>query len=680
MAISEEILIKVNAVEAANSVKELRKALADARKAMAEAEIGSDDFKVATEAVEKAQRQLANVTRVGAKEVSSADQSYNALSRRLSELKAAYKDAQTAAQRADLAPQIREINDSLKQMDAEVGVFSRNVGDYYNQITHFLLGSLPPIFQGATVAVQQLSGAVGVVKGNVAEAVTQMSSATTVVGKMSGAFKVLKVAIASTGIGLLVVAIGSLYTWLQRSQEGLEFFNRAMSVIGATVDVVLDRISDLGGAVFKLLQGDWKGAWAQAKTAVQGVGEEIANDVKQADKLSQHLMSIEKREASLQARRASEKVLMEELRTIANDTNRSYEERIEAQERANAIALRTASDQRKLGAERIANLLGEVEVTERVAEVLRQLGSGADADSIIDQLGLSHSTIEDFKELVAVYESYMGKVQEFTSMQKEGVAKVNTLRKEQEALKNEVKETTTAIDFEMESLEQLEAERFDIMREARQKFLEDEAVFYDDLLKLDEEHAEDVAKLNEKKRKDDELTAKNKERNMQGSLQLASSIGGMLQNLADGESKHGKRLAIAGSTIETISGAVSAYMNAQKTGLPPWISIPLGITSAATVLAAGMANIAQIKSTDATGGSVSMGGNSIRTAPPAVVQQVPVTRSLTGASEEATLNGILNNTSATASASSQPMRAYVVLSDVEGKQKYANQTASEASF
>lgn len=678
MAISEEIIIKVNAVEAATSVKELRKALADARKAMAEAEIGSDDFKVATEAVEKAQRQLANVTKIGAKEVTAADQSYNALSRRLSELKQAYHDAQTAAQRADLAPRIREITDQLKKMDADVGVFSRNVGDYFNQITD-PLSKLFPQLAAARSGFDQISGAVAMVKGNVAQAAKNMTEATTATGKLSGAFKLLKVAIASTGIGLLVVALGSLYTWLNRSQEGMEFLNRAMAVVGATVDVVLDRISQLGGAVFKLLQGDWQGAWASAKTAVQGVTEEIVKDVQQADKLAQRLIDIEKQELGLRARRAAEKVAIAELKTIANDTTKSYEERIKAQERANAISLRTAADEKRLGEERIANLLGELSVTEKVRDVLQQLATGADADSIISNLGLSESTIKDYEQLIATFESYNNKVLEFQNMQTEGVAKVNSLRKEQEGLKKEVKETTGEITFEMDSLEKLEAARLGARQKAREQFLSDEAVFYEDLLKLDEEHAEDVKKLNNQMGKNDEEAATKRKQKLQGSLQLASSIGGMLQQIADEDSEHGKKLAIAGSTIDTLSGAISAYMNAQSTGLPPWLSIPLGITSAATVLAAGMANIQQIKSTDARGGSATLGAG-IRTSAPAIIQQVPVTRTLTGAKEEATLNAIMNNTSQTANSASSPMRAYVVLSDLEGKQKYANQTASEASF
>lgn len=667
MAISEEIIIKVNAVEAATSVKELRKALADARKAMAEAEIGSDDFKVATEAVEKAQRQLANVTKIGAKEVTAADQSYNALSRRLSELKQAYHDAQTAAQRADLAPRIREITDQLKKMDADVGVFSRNVGDYFNQITD-PLSKLFPQLAAARSGFDQISGAVAMVKGNVAQAAKNMTEATTATGKLSGAFKLLKVAIASTGIGLLVVALGSLYTWLNRSQEGMEFLNRAMAVVGATVDVVLDRISQLGGAVFKLLKGDWQGAWASAKTAVQGVTEEIVKDVQQADKLAQRLIDIEKQELGLRARRAAEKVAIAELKTIANDTTKSYEERIKAQERANAISLRTAADEKRLGEERIANLLGELSVTEKVRDVLQQLATGADADSIISNLGLSESTIKDYEQLIATFESYNNKVLEFQNMQTEGVAKVNSLRKEQTAaLASELKSMTSAMDKELkdgiEKNKKATEAYHAAMLKSKGEFIDEWAKRQGAAIVADIKAQEKAAK------KKVELEKKVEEAKLKSAIGITSAAAKLLGE----ETAAGKAFAVASTTIAAYQSATEAYKS--LAGIPV-IGPALGAAAAAAAVASGLANVKSILAVDTSGNMATMPSTpsaGIRTSAPAIIQQVPVTRTLTGAKEEATLNALMNS-------ASSPMRAYVVLSDLEGKQKYANQTASEASF
>ena len=47
-------------------------------------------------------------------------------------------------------------------------------------------------------------------------------------------FKSLKVAIAATGIGLLIVAIGSLATAFKASEEGQNRFTRIMTQIGVS--------------------------------------------------------------------------------------------------------------------------------------------------------------------------------------------------------------------------------------------------------------------------------------------------------------------------------------------------------------------------------------------------------------------------------------------------------------
>ena len=282
-----------------------------------------------------------------------------------------------------------------------------------------------------------------------------------------------------------------------------------------------------------------------------------------------------------------------------------------------------------------------------------------------------------YADMVQAETAYYNKQREYNSQMAEAFnqAKVNA-----QALKEEVQSLDELLNIAtVNSYKGSLAKMAEFRAQWREQFLSDEAVFYEDLLGLEEEHAKDVAKLQKQKRKDDEKNQKDKDKRLKGSLQLASSIGALMQQIADKDTEHGKKLAIAGATIETLSGAVSAYMNAQKTGLPPWLSIPLGITSAATVLAAGMANIKQIKSTD-TSGNVSMGGSSIQTYAPAVVQNVPVTRTLTGASEEAKLNQLLDNTSATASGMNQPIKAYVVASEMQGELLYEQQTANEASF
>ena len=68
-----------------------------------------------------------------------AEGSYNALSKKMSELKKAFKATNDEAEREVLAKQIVNINDQLKEMDASIGNYQRNVGNYEAAFTDGLL-------------------------------------------------------------------------------------------------------------------------------------------------------------------------------------------------------------------------------------------------------------------------------------------------------------------------------------------------------------------------------------------------------------------------------------------------------------------------------------------------------------------------------------------------------------
>lgn len=136
------------------------------------------------------------------------------------------------------------------------------------------------------------------------------------------------------------------------------------------------------------------------------------------------------------------------------------------------------------------------------------------------------------------------------------------------------------------------------------------------------------------------------------------------------ETKVGKAMMVASAIMNTYASANQAY-NAMA-GIP-YVGPALGAAAAAAAVVSGLANVKQILSVDASGKSTpSIGGAGSTTAfvqPPAVVQEVPVTRTLTSASEEERLNKMASET-----------RVFLVYSDVEqaGKQVEVQQT--EASF
>lgn len=128
-----------------------------------------------------------------------------------------------------------------------------------------------------------------------------------------------------------------------------------------------------------------------------------------------------------------------------------------------------------------------------------------------------------------------------------------------------------------------------------------------------------------------------------------------------------KKLKIAEAIVSTISGAIGAYMQAVSAYPPPYGEI-LGGISAAAVTAAGMAQVAQIR--QQTLGSSSSSVKAMAT-PQTQVYQPEYTENPTGDNEMHNLRNSLY---------SQPIRAFVVESDITNAQKRANIRNEESTF
>jgi len=67
-------------------------------------------------------------------------------------------------------------------------------------------------------------------------------------------FKSLKVALAATGIGLIVILFASLKEAFEDSEEGANKFSRILGVVGTVVDNLLDLLADLGENIIAVFE------------------------------------------------------------------------------------------------------------------------------------------------------------------------------------------------------------------------------------------------------------------------------------------------------------------------------------------------------------------------------------------------------------------------------------------
>lgn len=170
-------------------------------------------------------------------------------------------------------------------------------------------------------------------------------------------------------------------------------------------------------------------------------------------------------------------------------------------------------------------------------------------------------------------------------------------------------------------------------------------------------------------------TAEAKKKVLQSVAKNTSSILGSIADLYEADSENAeknankiKNLRIAAATIDTISGAIGAFMQASETIPPPYGQI-VGAIEAAAITAAGIAQIAQMKSTNVSGEGSSRPTISAMASAPTLQPNVTNVRSVTTASEEDRLNQM-----------AKEQRVYILASDIQASQDQIKTQVSESSF
>ena len=206
----------------------------------------SEEYKQKSIELTEAQEHLNEVMAIGKNNGELLEGSYNYLSKQMSDLKKEWKATGDEAERARLGEQINSINNQLKDMDASVGVFSRNVGNYsaaYEEAFKTVIGSLDDV-----------DGLLGEVAGNVNSLFPLIKQTT---AAATAGLKGIKKALATTGIGLLIVAVGELAAHFDdvRRAVGLtdEKFQELKSTVTGVFKTIVAGAVGVGNSVFQFL-------------------------------------------------------------------------------------------------------------------------------------------------------------------------------------------------------------------------------------------------------------------------------------------------------------------------------------------------------------------------------------------------------------------------------------------
>ena len=431
-----------------------------------------------------------------------------------------------------------------------------------------------------------------------------------------------KVAIAATGIGLFVTALGSLVAYFTQTKRGAEVLAQAMAGLKAAFSVLVDLTSSLGESIFnafanpkqalidfgnsiktyvqdkidgilktvgllgsaikKVFSGDFSGAIDDAKEAAKtfvmeatvigdivdvggavidtfsGIAKEIGNAASAATRLEKAQQKLIDRQRETLVLTAKERAGIKELNLIAEDTTKSIDERIAAAEEAGAKE-RALFERRRAEAEEALRIRRE-------------------------QNALSESTAEDLQaeaELEAeVYNLQAESLELQTTLQN----KLNTLKAEGVRLEEEERQRL---------LDQQEADRI-AAEEAAKAIVEAERKAAEERLKIEQELQDArrnlVANTLDAFKSLNEIFAKDDERNARKAFAISKALG-----IADASIKTAQAVtdALAKDAVPGVPG--SRFAAAAAAGLA-------GVAQIATIARQQFGSAAQVTAPQAAGG------------------------------------------------------------------------------
>jgi hypothetical protein len=152
-----------------------------------------------------------------------------------------------------------------------------NVGNYTQSVTEGIQAS--GLFSRQLMMLQRIQATLAVFTKRSAKATEEAAAANTAAsastGKFSKALRILRVALISTGIGAIVVAVGALTAAFASTQRGVDAFTKVLRPLKALFDTFIGFIQDTAIATFDKLQF----ALSNPKEAIIALGEAIKENL-----------------------------------------------------------------------------------------------------------------------------------------------------------------------------------------------------------------------------------------------------------------------------------------------------------------------------------------------------------------------------------------------------------------
>ena len=539
--------IKIQTSESTKTVKELRKELKDLRDQLLNTQKGTEEYSAAMQ-------RAANIQK-------------------------------------DLKDQMLEINNSAMDFGQKIGNCTKALTGISGAITA-ATGALS-LFGIENEEAQKkitatMTSLIGITEGlsKLDDGIKAFKRLTIAVNASSKAMNGFKIALISTGIGALVVVLGSVIAYWDEFTEAIGLSSQQLEHLGdiarGVFNVITSSLKGIAQALGKMLKGDFQGAWDSLKngfSVVKNFNEGVAAS-----------------EAKREAERT--KKAQEEAAKRAKIAEDEYKKRIEA-------AQKLAKYERDMDAAKT-----------RGAESDRYSQGAYDRQmKYFDRLfAVYRKDSDEYKNLVLEKEQFLQDWENhfIEEAKKEEEANAEKARKSQEAAEREAlraqeerQRLLEGFDEDMMTEQEKLDARYQLLIDAATKEGEDTTAIH----KWYEEEKTRITKENE----DKQTAIRKAGLKAYGSIangvsDILNAIGDMMEESSDEQ----KGLQTAAVIISTLVGMMQAIQGgnamAAQMGLAAPVGWALGAVQAAATLATGIATIAQINSVSKDGsGSISGG-------------------------------------------------------------------------
>ena len=596
-------ILKVGTDEAVKSVNDLKENIKALKQNLGELEIGTDAYQTTLEELKVNQNALKDAmyaTTTSMEDVAAAatgaSKSYNSLVHQMAALKEEWRATNDEARRNELGVQIASINQQLKDMDASVGNFSRNVGNYESGVA-----PLVAKFDEWGGILKQMPPTLGAAK----ESIGKVGESMQLVGKQP----ILGI------IGLLAPIIIKITEALKDNETAMDAVKKVMASLQPVFDVLQMVLEKVAQGVAKV--AEWfVNLLGESGETFQKI---IAGAVGVGNVLLQYLLTPIR--TVINAFKGLGKIIGDVFKGNFKDIKQDAEEAWSGIKDSfiKGFSFKENFDLgKKVGQEFAAGLSSS---KSNVVEEADKIGQEA-ADAIQNKL----------MEI------------DWDKVSRANAKRIAAEKAAKEAAAREQQEITDMIEADWEATNaEIDA-------------------YFEEIWRKQEEDAEKARQYAQERM--DAMFA------LAGTTSsVLGSIAGMYEadeEMSERNAEKVKALRIAEATINTISGAIGAFMGITKdTG--GW-GIAAAAAEAAAVMAAGMAQINQIRKTKVSSSGTSSAPSAVVSAP-TVETNVPSVRSVTSATEEERLNQMAKD-----------QRVYILSSDIEASLDDNKTRVEESSF